>query len=96
MRTRGLFALHPASPGRGGSAALRLSLPSRGKRGIMLVLVLWMTAILSMMSYSVLYQVTIEMRLGSVRNRALQSEMLARAGLAKAFADLRKIGRAHV
>lgn len=89
MRTRGLFALHPASPGRGGSAALRLSLPSRGKRGIMLVLVLWMTAILSMMSYSVLYQVTIEMRLGSVRNRALQSEMLARAGLAKAFADLR-------
>jgi len=55
----------------------------------MLILVLWMSTVLGLMSYSVLYQMSIEARLNSSRNRSNQALMLARAGLAKAFVDLR-------
>ena len=50
---------------------------SRKRRSVVLIVVLWITAVLSMMAYSVIYQATLETRLTSVRKRSLQAEPLA-------------------
>ena len=65
-------------------------LPRRtGSRGIMLILVLWIVTILTIMAYSVIYQITLETRITSTRKKTLEAKNLARAGLARGFADLR-------
>ncbi|HMX63479.1 MAG TPA: hypothetical protein PKD58_10465, partial [Candidatus Sumerlaeota bacterium] len=56
---------------------------------MILVLVLWIVVILSLMAYSMLYQVSSEMSITSARKKQLQAEALARAGIAKAVVDLR-------
>lgn len=61
----------------------------RGERGVVLVLVLWIAIILSLISYSVLFQVAVESSITSSRKKYLEAEALARAGVAKAIVDLR-------
>ncbi len=58
------------------------------RRGIMLLIVLWIVAILSLLAYSVIYQAALETRLTSVRKRTVQAKAAARAGLAKGMVDL--------
>ncbi|MGF1573309.1 MAG: general secretion pathway protein GspK [Sumerlaeia bacterium] len=62
---------------------------SQHKRGIMLILVLWIVTILSLLMYSLLFTLTLETRITSVRKRSQQAEGIARAGIAKGFVDLR-------
>lgn len=59
------------------------------ERGVILVLVLWIVVILSLIAYSLLYQVSTETSMTSVRKKQLRAEALARAGVAKAIIDLR-------
>ncbi len=59
------------------------------RRGIILVLVLWIAVLLSLLAYSVLYQMSLESRVTSLRARQLEANTLARAGIAKAFTDLK-------
>ncbi|MCC5875089.1 MAG: general secretion pathway protein GspK [Candidatus Sumerlaeia bacterium] len=61
----------------------------REKRGVVLVLVLWIAIILALISYSVLFQVAVEASVTSTRKKYLEAEALARAGVAKAIVDLR-------
>lgn len=67
----------------------RPRLQTRQDRAVILVLVLWIVVILSLMAYSMLYQVSSEMSITSARKKQLQAEALARAGIAKAVVDLR-------
>jgi type II secretory pathway component PulK len=62
---------------------------ARRRRAMILVLVLWIAVILSMLAYSVLYQMSLELRLTSMERKSLEAKSLARAGLAKGFVDLR-------
>ncbi len=59
------------------------------RRAVMLILVLWIVVILSLLAYSLIYQMTLETRLTSARKKTFQAKALARAGLAKGFVDLR-------
>lgn len=61
----------------------------RKRRAVVLVLVLWIVVILSLMAYSLLFQVSSETTITSARRRQLRAEALARAGVAKAIIDLR-------
>ena len=67
----------------------RLNLKQKKDRAVILVLVLWIVVILSLMAYSMLYQVSSETSITSVRKKQLKAEALARAGIAKAIVDLR-------
>jgi type II secretory pathway component PulK len=59
------------------------------QRGIVLVLVLWMVVVLSLIAYSLLFQVTTESSMTAARKKHLKAEALARAGVARAIVDLR-------
>jgi type II secretory pathway component PulK len=61
----------------------------RRDRAIILVLVLWIIVILSLMAYSLLFQISSETSITSARKKQLKAEALARAGIAKAIVDLR-------
>ncbi len=59
------------------------------RRGIILVLVLWIAVILAMLAYSVLFHMSLESRVTSLRARQVEARAFARAGLARAFTDLK-------
>ncbi len=61
----------------------------RPRRGVVLLLVLWMLVVLSLIAYSLLFQVATETTITSTRKKQLEAEALARAGIAKAIVDLR-------
>ena len=61
----------------------------QGKRGIVLVLVLWLVIVLSLIAYSLLFQVTMETSMTSARKKYLKAEALARSGVARAVIDLK-------
>lgn len=54
-----------------------------------MLLVLWILIILSLMVYSLLFQMTTESTITSQRKKQLQAQALARAGIGKAIVDLR-------
>lgn len=62
---------------------------SSGRRGVMLVLTLWMTVVLALIATSLVSHLMMQTRLVSMRRHRLTAEALARAGLAKAVADLK-------
>lgn len=62
---------------------------SNAKRGIMLIVVLWIVTLLSLLVYSLLFTLTLETRITSTRKKSQQAEGIARAGIAKGFVDLR-------
>lgn len=61
----------------------------RRRRAVAMLLVLWIVTILSLMAYSVIYQMSVETRLQSLRLRSLEAQGLARAGIARGIVDLR-------
>lgn len=61
----------------------------RKNRAVIMLLVLWILIILSLMVYSLLFQVTTETTITSQRKKQLQAQALARAGIGKAIVDLR-------
>lgn len=68
---------------------MRASVFQRKDRAVILVLVLWILVILSLMAYSLLFQVSTETSITATRKKYLQAKALARAGVAKAIIDLR-------
>jgi type II secretory pathway component PulK len=68
---------------------MRLLGHNRRRRGVILVLVLWMVIILSLIAYSLLFQVTMETSMTSARKKQVKAEALARGGAAKAVIDLK-------
>lgn len=61
----------------------------RSSRGFALLLVLWMTIILTMILYSVMAEAAAEVRITSTRKKLAQAESLARAGIGRATVDLK-------
>jgi len=69
-------------------AAGRPPLGRRG-RGIILVMTLWLVIVLSLVAYSLAYEMRMEMRLTTMRRDGLIAYELARLGVARAAADLK-------
>lgn len=61
----------------------------RRRRAVILILSLWIAMILSMMAFSVAYELRLNLRLTKQSQDVLKARALARAGLAKAVMDLR-------
>lgn len=59
------------------------------RRGVMLVLTLWLTVVLALIATSLVSHLMMQTRLVSMRRHRLTAEALARAGVAKAVADLK-------
>lgn len=64
-------------------------LHSKRRRAVILILSLWIAMILSIMAFSVAYEVRINLRLAHQGQGILKARGLARAGIAKAVMDLR-------
>lgn len=62
--------------------------PRARRRALALVLTLWLVVLLTAMVYSLLWDVQVEIRLRRLAADDLQARWLARAGVAKAIADL--------
>lgn len=60
----------------------------RRRRGLALVLALWFSLLLMTMVYTLLWDVRVETQLQGLSNDDLEARWLARAGVAKAIADL--------
>ncbi len=59
------------------------------QRGAVLIMVLWLIVVLSVMAYSLSYEVRIGLKMTSQAQKRVQAQALARIGLAKAVMDLR-------
>lgn len=59
------------------------------RRGVMLIITLWLTVILSILALAITSRLTMQTRLMSMRRHRLVAEGLAQAGLAKAIVDLK-------
>lgn len=64
-------------------------LPSPGRRGTVLVLVIWIILVLTVIAYSLTYEMRISMKMTAQGQKRLKAQGLARAGLAHAVMDLR-------
>lgn len=64
------------------------ALAPRRTRGLALVLTLWLVVLLTAMVYTLLLDVQVEVRLRGLSADSVEAHWLARAGLAKAIADL--------
>jgi type II secretory pathway component PulK len=58
-------------------------------RGVVLILTLWMVTVLSMIAYSLAYEMRLEARLTKLKKDNLIAFQLAKAGVAKAVCDLK-------
>jgi len=61
----------------------------KGDKGVVLILTLWMVTVLSMIAYSLAFEMRLEARLTKLKKDNLIAFQLARAGLAKAACDLK-------
>ncbi|MBN1477003.1 general secretion pathway protein GspK [Candidatus Sumerlaeota bacterium] len=61
---------------------------SRSTRGLALILTMWLVIVLVTMVYSLLWDVQVEIRLRRMAMDDLRAQWMARAGVAKAIADL--------
>lgn len=66
-----------------------LNYNKRRSRGVILVLTLWMVTVLSLMAYSLAYEMRLELRLTKLKKDNLIAYQLAKAGVAKAVCDLK-------
>lgn len=62
---------------------------SSKNRGVILLGTLWLAVVLAIIAYSLAYQVQLEMKLTKLFRQRAQATALARAGIAKAVADLK-------
>lgn len=60
-----------------------------GRRGAVLILVLWIVLVLSYMAYSLAYEIRLGVKTTSQGRRKTQADALARQGVAKAVMDLK-------
>lgn len=58
-------------------------------KGVVLILTLWMVTVLSLIAYSLAFEMRLEARLTKLRKDNLMAYQLAKAGLAKAICDLK-------
>jgi type II secretory pathway component PulK len=65
------------------------SLTITRERGVILILTLWMVTVLSLLAYSLAYEMRIEARLTKLKKDNLVAFQLAKAGVAKAICDLK-------
>lgn len=86
VRTAGLTMRH--APGQRRIRAIE-RLGRRRRRGLILVLALWMIVVLSLVAYSLAYEMQMEMTLTGHRRDGLRALELARLGVARAVADLK-------
>ncbi|HOE98056.1 MAG TPA: type II secretion system protein GspK [Candidatus Sumerlaeota bacterium] len=63
--------------------------PGHGSRGVILVMVLWIIVVLSVMAYSLAYEMRVGLKTTSLAQKRLAAGATARAGLAKAVTDLK-------
>ena len=63
--------------------------PFRRRRATILILTVWLIVVLSVMAYSLAYEVRLGLKSTGLNNRRLHAQALARAGLAKAVLDLK-------
>ena len=70
-------------------AMKRRLLVAKHRRGVMLVLTLWLLVVLSIIATSLISHVLMQTRLMSLRRHRQAADALARAGVAKAVADLK-------
>ncbi len=59
------------------------------RRGVLLILTLWMVTVLSLIAYSLAYEMRLEVRLTKLKKDNLLAYQLAKAGVAKAVCDLK-------
>jgi len=59
------------------------------ERGVILILTLWMVTVLSLLAYSLAYEMRIEARLTKLKKDNFVAFQLAKAGVAKAICDLK-------
>lgn len=59
------------------------------ERGVILVLTLWIVVVLSLIAYSLTYELRLELKLTKLHKDEVKAYALARAGLAKAIVDLK-------
>jgi len=63
--------------------------PNRGRQAAILVLTLWIVVVLGLISASMLEEVYLELKLAKYQRDDFEAMVLARAGVARAIADLR-------
>ncbi len=59
------------------------------KRGVLLLITLWLTVVLTMIAYSLAYELQLEVKLTKMRKDSTNAMSMAKAGAAKAVADLK-------
>jgi len=62
---------------------------SRARRGVIIILTLWLVTVLALIAYSLAYEMRIEARLTKLKKDQLLAYQLAKAGVAKAICDLK-------
>lgn len=67
----------------------RLPYHPSARRGLILLITLWIVVVLSLLVYSLSYQIQMELRLTSMSKKQFQARALAKAALAKGIADLK-------
>lgn len=60
-----------------------------GRRGAVLVLVLWLVVVLTVIAYSLAYEMRVSLKMTAHGQRKMHAQALAQAGLARAVCDLR-------
>lgn len=63
--------------------------PARGRQGAIMVLVIWVILILSVVAYSLAYEMRISLKMTSQGIKRIKAQGLARVGLARGVMDLR-------
>mgnify|MGYP001058911761 CR=1 FL=1 len=71
------------------ATAMPQRLGARRQRGVILVLALWLIVVLSLIAYSLAYEMQIETMLTSQRRDSTRALEVARLGVARAIADLK-------
>jgi len=62
---------------------------SRARRGVIIILTLWLVTVLALIAYSLAYEMRSEGRLTKLKKDQLLAYQLAKAGVAKAICDLK-------
>lgn len=66
-----------------------LHIPSRARRGTVMILVIWIVLVLTVVAYSLSYEMRIAMKMTAQGTKRIKAQALARMGLARAVVDLR-------
>lgn len=66
-----------------------LHTPSRARRGTVMILVIWIVLVLTVVAYSLSYEMRIAMKMTAQGTKRIKAQGLARMGLSRAVMDLR-------